>query len=133
MPNHIHGIVEICDRADMESAPTINEIVQTFKRELEEELGIDPSRLDFHETDRIKEQLNNGGVISNEFVRIFVIYSDINLEDIKLQEEEVSEANWFTYDELKNLIDIGNILPHVREYEILESILNRQCNFIDER
>ena len=33
MPNHIHGIIEIRERADMESAPTtINEIVQTFKR-----------------------------------------------------------------------------------------------------
>lgn len=32
MPNHIHGILEICERADMESAPTVNEIIQTFKR-----------------------------------------------------------------------------------------------------
>ena len=34
MPNHIHGIVEICasERADMESAPTANKIIQTFKR-----------------------------------------------------------------------------------------------------
>ena len=32
MPNHIHGIIEICERADMESAPTVNEIIQTFKR-----------------------------------------------------------------------------------------------------
>ena len=32
MPNYIHGIIEICERADMESAPTVNEIIQTFKR-----------------------------------------------------------------------------------------------------
>jgi REP element-mobilizing transposase RayT len=50
MPNHLHGIVQICqpdradmesaptrspytsDRADMESAPTLARIVQTFKR-----------------------------------------------------------------------------------------------------
>ena len=35
MPNHLHGIIEICDtsfRADMESAPTVGEVVQTFKR-----------------------------------------------------------------------------------------------------
>lgn len=32
MPNHIHGIIEIFERADMESAPTINKIIQSFKR-----------------------------------------------------------------------------------------------------
>ena len=31
MPNHIHAIITIL-RADMESAPTISEIIQTFKR-----------------------------------------------------------------------------------------------------
>lgn len=32
MPNHIHGIIEICKRAEMDSAPTIPEIIQCFKR-----------------------------------------------------------------------------------------------------
>ena len=32
MPNHIHGIIEIYKRAEMDSAPTINKIIQTFKR-----------------------------------------------------------------------------------------------------
>ena len=31
MPNHFHAIIEI-SRADMESAPTLSEIVQSFKR-----------------------------------------------------------------------------------------------------
>ena len=31
MPNHFHAIITI-SRADMESAPTVSEIVQTFKR-----------------------------------------------------------------------------------------------------
>ena len=31
MPNHIHGIIAI-DRADMESAPTLSAIIQSFKR-----------------------------------------------------------------------------------------------------
>ncbi len=31
MPNHFHAIIEI-QRADMESAPTLSEVVQTFKR-----------------------------------------------------------------------------------------------------
>ena len=31
MPNHFHAIIEI-SRADIESAPTVSEVVQTFKR-----------------------------------------------------------------------------------------------------
>ena len=31
MPNHFHGIV-VLERADMESAPTLSQVVQTFKR-----------------------------------------------------------------------------------------------------
>ena len=31
MPNHFHAIIEI-ERADMESAPTISQIIQAFKR-----------------------------------------------------------------------------------------------------
>ena len=31
MPNHFHAIIQI-DRADMESAPTISQIIQSFKR-----------------------------------------------------------------------------------------------------
>jgi REP element-mobilizing transposase RayT len=34
MPNHVHGIVSIFERADMESAPTkLSGLVQTFKRQ----------------------------------------------------------------------------------------------------
>ena len=32
MPNHFHAIITIEARADMESAPTISEVVQAFKR-----------------------------------------------------------------------------------------------------
>ena len=32
MPNHFHAIVTIGERADMESAPTLSDVVQAFKR-----------------------------------------------------------------------------------------------------
>ena len=67
--------------------------------------------------------LNNNGVISNEFVSIFVVYADIDLKDIKLQVEEVSGAKWCTKEELNQFIDEGIAIPHVREYEILNKIL----------
>ena len=32
MPNHFHAIITIEKRADMESAPTLSDVVQAFKR-----------------------------------------------------------------------------------------------------
>lgn len=32
MPNHIHGIIEICKGAEIDSAPTLGNIIQSFKR-----------------------------------------------------------------------------------------------------
>ena len=97
--------------------------ITSAKRELKEELGIDSDDLVMEKVDRITEMLNNNGVISNEFVSIFVVYADIDLKDIKLQVEEVSGAKWCTKEELNQFIDEGMAIPHVREYEILNKIL----------
>lgn len=93
-------------------------------RELQEELGLDINDYDIVEADRIKEQLTNNGIISNEFVSIYIIYGDIDISKIKLQEEEVSEAKWVSKQELNELIKKREILPHVREYEILNTLLD---------
>ena len=93
-------------------------------RELQEELGLDINDYDIVEADRIKEQLTNNGIISNEFVSIYIIYGDVDISKIKLQEEEVSEAKWVSKQELNELIKKREILPHVREYEILNTLLD---------
>jgi len=72
--------------------------ITSAKRELKEELGIDSDDLAMEKVDRITEMLNNNDVISNEFVSIFVVYVD---------------------EELNQFIDEGIAIPHVREYEIL--------------
>ena len=97
--------------------------ITSAKRELEEELGLNADELTIEKVDRIKEMLNNNGVISNEFVSIFVTYADIDISDIKLQVEEVSEAKWCTKEELNKYIEDKTIIPHKREYEILNEIL----------
>ncbi len=93
------------------------------QRELEEELGLNLNNLDVTEIDKIKEQLSNNGVISNEYVTIYVAYGDIDISKIKLQKEEVSEIKWCSKKELNELIKQEEILPHIREYEILNKLL----------
>lgn len=41
-----------------------------------------------------------------------------------LQEDEVSEIKWCSKEELNKFIEDNNIIPHVREYEILNEVLN---------
>ena len=73
---------------------------------------------------KTKECLNNNGVISNEFVSIFVVYANIDIHSITLQEEEVSEIKWCSKEELNKFIEDKVIIPHEKEYEILNNILN---------
>ena len=98
--------------------------ITSAKRELAEELGLNPEKLKIEKIDRITEKLNNNGVISNEYVSIFIVYSDIDINELKLQVEEVSEAKWCTKDELNKFIAEKIIIPHKREFEILNEILN---------
>lgn len=98
--------------------------ITSARRELKEELGLNIGELKIKKVDRITESLVNNGVISNEYVSIFVAYADIDIRNIKLQVEEVSEARWCTKEELNKFIEDKVIIPHVREYEILNDILN---------
>ncbi len=97
--------------------------ITSAKRELEEELGLNPEKLKIEKVDRITEKIVNNGVISNEYVSIFVVYTDIDINAINLQVEEVSEAKWCTKEELNEFIKAKVIIPHVREFELLNKIL----------
>ena len=89
------------------------------KRELSEELGLNPDNYDIKYLETVKESLTCNEYISNEFVSIYLIESDIYINDITLQKEEVSDIKWVTKEELNNYI----LLPHSKDYEILNSIL----------
>lgn len=97
--------------------------LETAQRELKEELGLNLKDFDVKQVDRITEQFTNNGIISNEYVTIYLLYGDIDISQIKLQEEEVSEIKWCSKKELNELIKQQNILPHIREYEILNELL----------
>lgn len=96
------------------------------QRELQEELGLNFNDFEIKEVDRIKEQLTNNGIISNEYVTIYLACGDIDISEIKLQQEEVSETKWCSSEELNQLIDKQLILPHIREYEILNKLLKKE-------
>ena len=93
------------------------------KRELSEELGLNPEEFDFLYVDRIKEKFEYEDILSNEFVTIYKIISDVNIYNLNLQKEEVSEARWFTKEELSNLRDELKVIPHIEEFDMIYNIL----------
>lgn len=97
--------------------------ITSAKRELMEELGLNSEKLKLEKIDRITEKLNNNGVISNEYVSVFVVYADIDINNIKLQVEEVSDVKWFTKKELNELIKEEKIIPHDYEFKVLNKLL----------
>lgn len=95
----------------------------TIKREFNEELGLNPDNYKFEFVTKTKEILNNNGVDSREFVFIYVLYSDINIDDITLQKEEVESVKWYNKEEFNNLINDNKVIPHKEDYKILNEIL----------
>ena len=76
---------------------------QTFKEaiieEVKEELGIDISEEKF--------ELVYTEKFDFAFMDVYYLEKNINIEDIKLQEEEVEFVKWLSIDQIKDLINKG--------------------------
>jgi len=82
--------------------------IQSIKREFMEELGLDVSnKLDeirYLFTFKEIEYLNGGDFIDNEFYDVYYLKIDIDLDELLLQEEEVSEVKFVPFKDFKNAI-----------------------------
>lgn len=65
--------------------------------EVKEELGLDFSNENFIEYD--------SGCDGKDCYKMYFVNKDIDLNDITIQEEELSEVRWFKMDELNNMKD----------------------------
>ena len=69
--------------------------------EVKEELG-----LDFKETDFI---LYDSGCDGKDCYKMYYVNKDIDLNDIVIQKEELTEVKWFTMEELYNMVKTGKL------------------------
>ena len=93
------------------------------KRELKEELGLNPDNYIFEEITTVKEILEYKDLISKEFITTYIVKSDIDVNQITLQKEEVSDVKWFTKEEVNNLVNSKKSIPHVIAFDILNKRL----------
>lgn len=77
-------------------------------RETKEELGIMP---DMRKSKMVHKFIRN----KNALMNVWLIKQDIDLKNIKLQKEEVSEVKWASLEEIGELLDGGTYVPTVIE------------------
>ncbi len=80
---------------------------QALIREVKEELGIDIT------SDEVKYLVGStsinekGNIVNKHFNECYLINKEVDIKDITLQEEEVSDIRWFPKEEILKRIDNG--------------------------
>jgi len=80
-------------------------------REVYEELGVETKEEDYK---FICEYIVDE---TWEIAQIYLLKLDLNINEFKLQEEEVAEVKWLTYDEFKELFNSKDFVEHSDEYK----------------
>jgi len=96
---------------------------QAAFREIKEEIGLDLAGVELRLIEIIKGQdvLNNNTYFDNEFNSVYLVKSDLNIDQLVLQEEELAGLRWVPVSELKEWIVASRpgLVPHAEEYKIL--------------
>ena len=84
--------------------------------EVKEELGLDFKQEEF--------TLYDSGCDGKDAFKMYFVNKDIDLNDIKIQEEELSEVRWFSMDTLKKMVEDKEL----NEDQI--ACFNKVCKFL---
>ena len=108
---------------------------RTVIKEAREEIGVSlrSEDVEYLFTITQKKVLKGGKFIDNEFNDVYLVQTDIDLETIELQAEEVAEVAWVPFTELEIRVSQrdATIVPHDDEYPKLFSILHQRFDMFD--
>ncbi len=85
--------------------------------EVKEELGLDFSN------EKIVEF--NSGCDGTVCYKMYLVNKDVDLKDVVIQEEELTEVKWFSKDELKHMVDTKELNEDQTECFV------KVCNFLN--
>ena len=103
------------------------DFIPSALRELEEELGIHAEKEELVDCGLhrifINEYFHGEQFVDNQVSKVFLLWKDIEVSDLKIQYEEIESVKWFDFLECKEAV-IHNTIPHcidIKELEILEA------------
>ena len=103
------------------------DFVPSALRELKEELGIIAKKEELIDCGihhiYTNTKFHGAKFVDNQVCKVFLLWKDIELCEMKLQCEEVESVKWFDYEECKKSV-INNSISHcidIKELEILEA------------
>lgn len=106
------------------------EEIESIKREFLEEIGVelDTSKLEYLFTFSQEVIENDGKFLDNQFYDVYLIELDLNLNNLKLQKDEVSEVKNIFYKDFEQMIMTKNkdIVNHPEEWKQLFEILHKR-------
>ena len=98
-------------------------------RELKEELNLDvnPDDLKFIKTLK-RSSKYTATFINNEFDDLYILRTDKKVDDMKFQEEEISEIMYVPYKKFKEMVKNrqSDLLMHDDEFEILFNLFDKK-------
>ena len=98
-------------------------------RELKEELNLDvkPEELQFIKTLKRNSKYTST-FINNEFDDLYILRTTKGIDEMKYQEEEISEIFFVPYKEFKNMVKNRkeDLLRHEEEFEILFNLFDKE-------
>ena len=92
--------------------------MDTCKRELKEEINVElnENNLEYVMSYKLREVV----------VQVYVLYQDVDVSKIKLQEEEVSDYKFVTKDELLRMIKIKETAESINYFEFFYKVLKKE-------
>ena len=103
-------------------------------RELKEELNLDvkPEDLQFIKTLKRSSRYSDN-FVNNEFDDLYILRTDKTVNDMKYQEEEISELFFVSYKEFKKMVQNRrpDLLKHDEEFEILFNLFDDEFGKYD--
>lgn len=106
------------------------EEICSIKREFEEEIGIelDTNKLEYLFTFSQKVVENEGKFLDNQFYDVYLIELDLDIKNLKIQREEVSEVMNIYYKDFEKMIinKDKDIVNHPEEWEKLFEVLHKR-------
>ncbi len=103
--------------------------LESALRELKEELNIEVNADELHYIKTLKRSSRyTSTFINNEFDDLYILRTNRKIQDMKFQQEEISEIFYVPYNKFKEMVKSkqSDLLMHTEEFEILFNMFDEE-------